>query len=247
MNRFKVIMTGRGHPDWAQEALDSVAAQLETEDRFDVCMVDDASEDLFELLAEYGDRYGWQYHRRLERSYALANQIFAWEVLEPVPDDVIVWVDLDDRLAVPDALRTVRGYYEAGALLTYGSYRPFPEDHPNAASCRPAMPYDATTVATRAYRGVLQWFNHLRTCSWQILSQITDEEFRRADGQYFKANTDRAVMFPALELAGRRAVCVPDVLYEYRCDSEDAVWRTMNAELVAEDRELRSRPRRGIW
>lgn len=247
MNRFKIVMTGRGHPDWAREALDSVAAQLEAEDRFDVCMVDDASTDLFEMLAEYGDRYGWMFLRRDERSYALSNQVYAWENLQPEPEDVIVWVDLDDRLAVPDALRTVRDYYQQGALLTYGSYRPFPSSHPNASSCRPAQPYDPYVVATRAYRGTIQWFNHLRTCSWKILSQISDEELRRSDGRYFQANTDRAVMFPALELAGERAAFIPEVLYEYRCDSEDAVWKTMHTVLIDEDRELRSRPRRGIW
>lgn len=245
MNRFKVVMTGRGHPDWAREALDSVAAQ--TDDRFDVCAVDDASEDLFEMLADYGRRYGWMYLRRDERCYALANQVLAWESLEPEDEDVIVWVDLDDRLATPEALRTVRDYYQQGALLTYGSYKPFPAEHPNAASCRPAQPYDPLVVRTRAYRGTIQWFNHLRTCSWKVLKEITDGELRRADGGYFRANTDRAVFFPALELAGDRVAFIPDVLYEYRCDSMDAVWRTMNPTLIEEDQELRSRPRRGIW
>lgn len=238
-------MTGRGHPDWAREALDSVAAQ--TDDRFDVCAVDDASEDLFEMLADYGRRYGWMYLRRDERCYALANQVLAWESLEPEDEDVIVWVDLDDRLATPEALRTVRDYYQQGALLTYGSYKPFPAEHPNAASCRPAQPYDPLVVRTRAYRGTIQWFNHLRTCSWKVLKEITDGELRRADGGYFRANTDRAVFFPALELAGDRVAFIPDVLYEYRCDSMDAVWRTMNPTLIEEDQELRSRPRRGIW
>lgn len=246
MNRFKLVMTGRGHPDWAAEALDSVAAQLETEDRFDVCMVDDASEDLFEMLADYGQRYGWMFLRRDERAYGLANQVYAWEMLQPEDEDVIVWVDLDDRLAVPDALQRVRGYYEQGALLTYGSYRPFPADHPNAESCRPAKPYDPLIVRTRAYRGTIQWFNHLRTCSWEVLRRISDSELRRSDGNYFRANTDRAVFFPALELAGVWSAFIPDVLYEYRCDSEDAVWRTMNPILVAEDQELRLRPRKGL-
>lgn len=237
-------MTGRGHPDWAREALDSVAAQ--TDDGFDVCLVDDASEDLFEMLAHYGEKYGWLYIRRDERAFALANQVLAWELLEPSEDDVIVWVDLDDRLAVPDALERVRGYYEQGALLTYGSYRPFPKEHPNAANCRPAMPYDHTVIRMRAYRGTIQWFNHLRTVSWKVLQEITDEDLRRSDGKYFQANTDRAIMFPALELAGERAAFVSDVLYEYRCDSPDAVWKTMNPTLIAEDWELRNRPRKGV-
>lgn len=237
-------MTGREHADWAREALDSVAAQ--TDDRVDVCAIDDASDDetLFRVLAEYSDRHEWFCFRQHERKYALENQALAWRVLEPQEDDVVVWVDLDDRLAAPDALELVRAYYDAGALLTYGSYRPFPADHPNARSCRPAQLYDPMVAKLRRYRKVLTWFNHLRTVSWKVLSQITDRELRRSDGNYFRANTDRAVMFPALELAGDRIEVIPDVLYEYRCDSPDAVWRTMNTELVAEDRELRSRPAR---
>lgn len=240
MNRFKVICTGRNHPDWAQEALDSLAAQ--TDERFDVCVVDDASDqDLFNVLGSYG----WLWFCREERAYALANQILAWTALEPSEDDVIVWLDLDDRLPHAGVLERLRAIYdESDALLTYGSYRPFPQDHPNAANCRPAKPYDETVRRLRTYRGTVQWFNHLRSMKWRVLREITDQDLRRSDGNYFQANTDRAVMFPALELAGNRAVFVEDVLYEYRCNSEDAVWKTMNPLLVAEDQELRARPRK---
>jgi glycosyltransferase involved in cell wall biosynthesis len=245
--RFKIIMCGRNHAEWAEEALASVAMQIDP--AFDVCMVDDASTDggsLLNVLKDFEQRFGWEYIQRPARAYALANQVLAWNHLEPEAEDVIVWVDLDDHLARPDALSIVRGYYERGALLTYGSYRPFPEDHPNAASCRPAKAYDPMIRDSRGYRGTISWFNHLRTCSWKVLSQIPDTELRRKDGRYFLANTDRAVMWPALEIAGGRAVYVSEVLYEYRCDSPDAIWRSMNEILVAEDYELRTRPKREV-
>lgn len=242
MNRFLVVAVGRNCPGAAQHCLESIDVQ--DDPSWDLAVVDDASDTGLELDAVF-DRFAWSVAvTNRERRYALANQVRAWQELEPEDEDVVVFVDLDDRLARPDALSIVRRAYDRGALMTYGSYRPVPADHPDARTCRPARPYPPDVVRTRGYRREVQWFNHLRTVSWSVLKHLTEEDLRNDEGNYWRAVTDRAVMFPSLELAGHRAAVVPEVLYEYTCDSPDAVWRADHDELVRESMQLRARPRK---
>lgn len=246
MNRFLVVSVGRNCAELAARCLESIEAQ--DDPRWELAVVDDASDedqDMGWALSNSG-AWSWAIMNR-ERKYALANQVAAWRAMEPEDNDVVVFVDLDDRLARPDALSTVRGYYDRGALLTYGSYRAVPADHPNAATSRPAAPYPSHVRLSRGYRRTgPQGFNHLRTVSWAVLKHVTEEDLRDDSGEYFRANTDRAVMWPCLELAGDRVQFVPEVLYEYTCDSPDAVWRTMNDTLRREDAQLRRRPPKPI-
>lgn len=244
---FLIVAVGRGHPEWTREALNSIASQR-TEAGVRVHVVDDASTDgnvgvvvdFVELMAAQGR--DWEGTLRRTRRYATENQLHAWTAMHPDDDDVIVFVDLDDRLARTDALEVVRRHYEAGALMTYGSYAAFPTEHPDAATCRPAAPYPTLVRHARAYRlAGVQHFNHLRTISWKLLKHVTDADLRDDAGNYWRANTDRAVMWPCLEMAGPRVAFVPEVLYEYRCDSPDAVWRGNRELLLDEDTQLRRR------
>lgn len=242
--RFLFVITGRNAGPLAERCLQSVAS---LDDDIRVAVVDDASTDgTRELVADYTAQWGWTAILRDNRRYALENQVAAWRALQPTDDDVIVFVDLDDALAHPFVTQKLREYYQDGAWMTYGSYKPWPSNAPEAATCRPAIPYPDHIVKFGAYRRVTQLFNHLRTVSWRVLKHVTDSDLS-VSGHYFRANTDRAVMFPCLELSGPRAIFVPDVLYEYTCNSPDAVWRTMNPLLRGEDRIVRERrPKRRL-
>lgn len=241
--RYLIVAVGRGHPEWIREALASIAWQSRP---VRVHIVEDAGgEQAQDTVVEIAKRHGWSYTLREQQHHALANQVHAINALEPTDDDVVVFVDLDDRLTHPNVLTIVDGAYAAGALMTYGSYLPFPSNHPDALTCRPAAWYPTHIRAGRSYRQAPeQHFNHLRTISWRILKEISDAELRDRDGAYFRANTDRAIMWPALELAGDRVAFIPEILYEYRCDSPDAVWRTDRERLIEENEQLRNRPKR---
>lgn len=223
--------------------LDSIAA-LNGGIHYEVAIADGGSDDGTGILAgDYAQDRGWTFLPADRRRYALESQIDAWRALEPGPGDVVVWVDLDDRLARADALEIVYRCYQRGAKLTYGSYKPDPITDPTAGSCRPATPYPTEIVQRGAYRRVASLFNHLRTVSWDVLKHISDDDLRTpvAGGDYFTSNTDRAVMFPALELAGGRHAFISTVLYHYSCDLAGAIWRSQFDMLQAEDRELRAR------
>lgn len=241
MNEFIVVMTGRDCHDWAERAMDSVAAQKGVSAR--VCVVDDASEDkrMGNLLLSYATANGWAAIINLERKHVLANQVAAWKALEPQEDDVVVFVDLDDQLAHPNVLNIVKRHYDQGAWMTYGSYVPNPSSHPFAAWCRPALSYPDYIVSANLFRSMPPHFNHLRTIGWKVLKHVTDEDLRDNNGEYWQANADASVMIPCLELSGQHTVFVEDVLYKYTCNNAAAVWRTQRDRLNDEWRQLRAR------
>ncbi len=245
--RLLVVMTGRDCTDLARRAIESVKMQRRQPDA--VWIVDDASEDtsMIRSLVMALPSHSWVAARMEKRQHVLSSQIYAWNALEPADDDVIVFVDLDDQLADENALGIVEDYYEQGAWLTYGSYVPEPSAHPHAAWCRPAIPYPDHAVRGNLFRSMVPHFNHLRTISWRVLKHLAEEDLCDDQGQRWQANADASVMIPCLELAGSRAVFVPDVLYKYTCNNPAAVWRTQRDRLNDEWRQLRARtPKRPL-
>lgn len=238
--RFLVVAAGRNHPDLTAICLDSIAAQ---KGDVAVCLVDDASNDPRNpaLLSIAAEDYGWTFIQRAERHFPLANQVAAWRALSPKDDDVVVFVDLDDRLAHDHVFEVVARYYERGAWLTYGSYEPEPASDTLAVGCVPAQEYPPEVVRFNLYRSVKPYFNHLRTVSWRVLKHLTEEDLRDDFGNYWQANADASVMLPCLELAADRAAFVSDILYKYTCNNPDAVWRTQQTRLNTEWRQLRAR------
>src|SRR5689334_10635679 len=101
VRRFVVICCFRDAADKLDACLRSLAAQQYQ--NFTVCMVDDASTDDSGLIAStWANAQGWDLLTRTERQGAVRNQ---WDAIHQTctsPDDVVVWVDGDDRLARPD-------------------------------------------------------------------------------------------------------------------------------------------------
>jgi len=223
--RFKIVMAGRDCFQFVERSLDSVARQRD--DAFDVCVVDDASENLRQpdLMQDFCRDVGWSFIRNEDHRGALHNHVAAVQLMSPEPEDVIISVDADDRLSRPDALTRVRGYYELyQPLLTYGSYRCDPED----LRVQPAKHLPDEIVLTNAYRAFSAreddpdpvWFNHLRTLKHHLFSRLDPSiDFVHADGSWLKTCYDLAITIPALELSAGRYLMLPDVLYIYTRDN----------------------------
>lgn len=220
--KFKVVMSGRNCFDFLPRSLASVAAQSGD---FDVCVVDDGSTDQRqpEFVQQFCEERGWDYLLKPIRTGPMHSQVQAIQRLNPQDDDVIVWVDADDRLAPVNVFDTLSKYYAEGALMTYGSYR----SSPHSSTCIQGEPYPDECVEANDYRNARIWgfrFNHLRTVSWQIFQHLTDADFMM-NGQYMTAVCDAAVMVPSLELCGGRYAFIPDQLYIYSSDNMESEWR----------------------
>jgi len=245
--RFKILMPGWNCFPYLDRSLRSVAGQRD--EAFDVCVVDDASPDPRqpEFVAEFCRQQGWLYVLNDRRRGALYNLYHAAQLLDPVPEDVIVFVDADDRLIHPHVLAQLRWYYEKyQPLITYGSYRCDPPDD----NVTPALNFPDWVIDANAYRAFSArddpdaiWFNHLRTMRFEIFNLLDPvSDFTFDDSQWFMACYDTAIMVPSFELAGGRHLMIPEALYLYTRDNPLSDCRVSTAEVEAAHKAIFARP-----
>lgn len=238
MTGFHAIVAGRNCENWVVRCLDSLASQRRPFDTIQV--TDDASTDrTFSTVTNWVGEQAPDVQarvnavRRGQRLGALRNQCDMIDRANPDPDDVLVFVDLDDRLAHSMVTIKLEAEYARPELdCTYGQYAPSPPSN----TCQQARPYPHQVVAQRNYRsfaaqagGIL--FNHLRTFRYRVFSQIDrDLNFCWPDGTWFQTCCDTAMMIPVLELAREHRV-LDEVLYTYNSINPLSDWRQNAAEI----------------
>ena len=152
----------------------------------------------------------------------MTNQKSIIETL--APDDVVVLLDGDDWLAHARVLERVREMHDAGAWVTYGSFR-YADGRPGFAA-----PYEPGENV----RGVNWRATHLKTLRAGLFQRLRAEDFAWSEGA--PVPWDMVVMFAAIEMAGwDRVTFCPEVLavYSYATSHE---WRTGNAGRIEEQR-----------
>lgn len=230
---FKIVSVGWNCADWLQQTLRSVEDQ--SLDNWEVWITYDPSQDDgAELIQEWCDQRDsrWHYTINTERKFAIRNHFESINKLDPADDDVIVFLDLDgDMLAHPHVLERLQDAYLNGALVTYGQYRPIPNEGTSVF----ARPYPSDVVSRNSYRehhlrGGDTCFNHLRTISGKVFRGIPESMFKWTyggsrmtprglfqwgAGEWYQGSTDYVFMISALELAGGRYKCFEEVLLLY--------------------------------
>lgn len=246
--KFYVIMAFRNRPDLLRPSILSVLNQNDL--GYHLLIGDDDSEPSQELEAVLADAWVMDritVHRHPERLGVVGNQATLIRSVPMNPEDVIVFLDGDDRFAHDDVIGRLREVYSDPMIdLTYGSYAPVPPD----AGCKPARPIPPEVCRTvggyrkwvRANSGV-PW-NHLRTMRRRIFDAIPKQRMKR-EGRWLEGAADYALMDPAFELAGGRHFMFDEVLVLYTSDRPDAEWRSKSEVLKADRRYLsRQRPLR---
>lgn len=202
-----------------QRTLDSVVRQ--NLDNWDHAVIYDKSDDNgADIIRAWAaeDPEHRLYRINDEHLYAVRNQNEAiYDLLQPEDEDVIVFLDLDgDQLAHTNVLDRLTYYYsDPGVLLTYGQYRPVPDigDYVGARAWPPEV------VHNRSYRDYIlrhgPCFNHLRTVKAEIFKAIPADQFKWANGNWYKGATDYVTMVPALELVDGRYKFIEEVILDY--------------------------------
>lgn len=238
---YRVVTTVRNTPEHLNRCLESIAAQQYPD--FSVCVVDDAStDDTPDVARAWCEAHGWTFIGQDRRRGALWNQVTAIHALCDHPDDVVVWVDGDDRLLRTDTFQVLDNYYADPAVrMTFGSYVAEPPD----SGCSPARPFPRSVIRQNSYRrftlpkrygglGGGHATNHLRTAQWRLLRHLTEADFTDDRGEWFRNTPDVVIMIPCLELAGPGGHrFVSEELIAYTSNLPSAEWRQIPRDVDA--------------
>lgn len=190
------------------------------------------------------------------KKYSLGNICTLIEAAKADDNDVIVLIDGDDRLANENVLQTLADVYRQNdCWMTYGSYaaegrgpeaicRPYPRKIVmlNAfryvkwrASHLKTFKYglwrhvkpSSLTISSRELRRAR--LRALFTGCWRTwfhwrhiqLNELLDET-----RQFTRRCSDKVITSPLLEMAGEKAVFIPDILYYYRAYEKDLQFNT---------------------
>lgn len=141
-------------------------------------------------------------------------------IIRELPDDrIVVSLDGDDWLAGPTALATVQGYYDGGALVTFGSFV-----HAVGLDGCGCPGFSAPYGPEEDIRKAPWRATHLKTFLAGMFKRIRPVDLREREGDWLPFARDLALMFPLLEMAGPLAVHVPEVVYVYNhANSTDVI------------------------
>jgi glycosyltransferase involved in cell wall biosynthesis len=223
--RFFIFSAGYNCADAAVACLSSVAVQ--TCKSYVHVVVDDASTDDTWTRIQHVKSPSVIAHRNPANRKWLANAV---EYLRPEDEDIVVLLDLDDWLAGPTALRTIRDIYQRERCwFTYGDYcraSALPRSawmrrlrsavgwpFRSAGHCRP-LPRDV--LERQAFRDIPFCTSHLLTFKGFLWNALQPGDLLGPDGCYPVMAWDTAITYPMLEMcAPGRIRFVDKVLHVY--------------------------------
>jgi hypothetical protein len=170
----------------------------------------------------------------------MRNLIQGIQQSQAAPDDVIVVLDGDDRLATDRALEVIAEYYRrCNCWATYGSWVSNDPSHTGMPrGLWPAYPENTTDFRNAPWLGTA-----IRTWKRWLWDLIDDRDFRGSQGEYLQVTEDQAVMLPILEMSGtERARHIPEALMVYNRTTPHACGKVRYQEMLANAAYLRTLP-----
>jgi hypothetical protein len=126
-------------------------------------------------------------------------------------DEIVILLDGDDWFAHNGVLNKINeAYANPDCWMTYGQYRSWPD---NTIGCSREIPSDI--IDSNNFRENEWCSSHLRSFYAWLFKLIRMEDLISPDGTFHQMAWDQAIMFPMLEMSGRRAKFISEVLYIY--------------------------------
>lgn len=238
-NKFIIITPLYNVEKWINYCLTSVIRQKYS--NYEHYVVDDLSTDntnsLIQKKLEKSERL--RLITNTEKKYALKNIHDTLESIDVQDDDIVVILDGDDWLASPDVLEYLNEFYNTNdCWMTYGSYAEYPSGERGKFSKNiPDIIINSST-----YRQSDWMSSHLRTFRYKLWKKINKQDFINPDtGKFIKAAWDLAFVFPMLEMAGKKAMYVDEVLYIYNRQNPLNEDKVDHSKQLREERYVRSK------
>lgn len=212
--KYIFLVTGYNCAKWVKKCIKSILKQ--DKNNWHCFLGDDGSSDqTFSLMSKYQDDPRFTVYRNpvnLGACYLRWKGVRLLAEAHLIQDqDVILLIGADDWLSGPIALNILDKYYQAGAEVTYGNWKSYPEGRRPKIKHFPQEVLDNQSY--RKYKWISTAINGFR---YRLFRQIDPKDFQDPNGKWLKNCTDLAVMFPVLELADPKKIkAVRNVIYVY--------------------------------
>lgn len=213
--RFVIVVPSYNNERWCERNVQSILTQHY--DKFRAIIINDASTDrtlekIQNIVNQSSKKNKITIISNSERKGALANLYSAIHSCDD--DEIVLTLDGDDWFpheVVVSKLESI--YSKEDVWMTYGQYQNYPDGGRGVA-----QPYAKNIVESNSFRNAVWGASHLRTFyAWLFKSIKKDDLFYK--GNFLPMTWDLAMMFPMLEMAGRRSKFLPDILYTYNLEN----------------------------
>ena len=227
-NHFKVVVTYYNPgTKYLDKCLDSIKKQKYK--NFQLCLLNDAStkeiKELDLISNKYCDKNNWIYYKNENNKGPCYSRIKATELLNPKDEDIIVLIDGDDKLNNSNVLNILNNKYQDDTLITFGNFvrvNNKGEKSSKRVKChRVNLPELAVNRKFRNLPGERYPFSHLKTYKYKLYRNLNLDDLKK-NGEYIKSATDAALMYPLLEMAGKKIKCINEILYDYTIDHTES-------------------------
>ena len=230
---FNIIIPLFNAEKYIENCLKSIIKQSYI--KYQVKIVDDCStDDSFEIASSICSQHKQcSIIRNSRRVGALKNihDLLCNKIEEP-PKTVDILIDGDDYLYSGDVLNIINEkYLKTNCLVTYGSHL--------SSNGVQGKKYPYLIREFNLYRKYFWYASHLKTFRHDLWMSIRPNDLLDKNGEYFKVAWDLAIMFPLLEMAGKRQEFVNEVLYVYNDQNPLNDYKIRRKDQILAAKEIR--------
>jgi glycosyltransferase involved in cell wall biosynthesis len=175
---------------------------------WEMVIIDDISEDnTYEKSKEYASKK-ISVIKNEEKKFALRNIVEISRKYQKDENTIIAVIDGDDQLCNPDTVEILINSYEQGHDVVWTGHK----WDINGMNISKDMPFHVDPY---------QWpwcSSHLRTFKANLLSKISDSNFKDTKGNWFRRGYDQALMLPVLHVGDSRKY-IDETCYQYNINS----------------------------
>jgi len=240
MSHFKIIVPFYNVEKWILYNIRSIKAQS-YEDYECIFVCDQGTDETADIIIKEieGDSR-FKFYINEERTGALGSTNYGINKANPEDENIIVVLDGDDWFADGNVLEYLNEVYSTEKCwMTYGSY----VEYPAKVRGKFNKKVPDRIIDNQLYRQTEWMTSHLRTCKYKLWKRIKKEDMQNSEGKFYPMCGDLPVVFPMLEMAGKRAHYIDKILHVYNRTNpanEDKVNHQLQLSIES---EIRTKPK----
>ena len=211
--KFVIVIPSYKNEKWAEKNI--LSALNQNYSNFRVIFTDDCSSDnTFEVAKQAVES-----HKNKSKATLIKNNVRcgALENLYNMihscdNDEIIITLDGDDWLPDNEVLNKLNKVYQGDVWMTYGQYKCYPQ---GGGHCKQIPD---SVINSNNFRQYAWLSSHLRTFYTWLFKMIKKEDLMY-NGKFSPSAWDMWIMFPLLEMSGKRSKFISDILYIYNLDN----------------------------